>query len=123
MLEMRIIMRQSKNYTDVRRFFEGNSEGGFMHIRAWIVSPMFYTTYFKDKEKRPGSVIRLRPIEEYVQVIEGVDHTIKGYKLIISDGFDEEYGVCSIADRRLGDVAKKLLLHNVSKDYNLIPKK
>lgn len=112
-------MLQTNDYQEAKEYFERNCQYGWQHIRAWIVSPQFYTMYFKDKVKAPGAVIRLAPMEDYVEAIQGVNHTIKGYKMIVSTGFSEEFGVCYIADRGLSEAASKLLEQNVSQDYNL----
>ena len=112
-------MLQTKDYQEIKTYFERNCTYGFKHIRAWIVSPEFYMMYFKDKEKAPGAVIRLVPLHPTIEAILGVNHTIKGYKIIVSNGFSQEYGACFIADDRISENAVELLKHNVSEDYNL----
>lgn len=112
-------MLQTNDYLEVKTYFERNCKYGFQHIRAWIISPKFFTDYVNDEVKEPGAVIQVMPLEDYVQEIEGINATIKGYKTIVSDGFTYDYGVCFIADRGISEIADTLLTDNVSKDYNI----
>lgn len=112
-------MLQSTSYSDVKEYFERNCQYGYLHIRAWILSPKFHELYIKDTNRSLGAVIQIAPLETFIAEIDGTNHTVKGYKTIVSDGFLEDYGVCYIADSGLHEAAIELLKHNVSKDYDL----
>ena len=111
-------MFETNDYQEAKDYFERSCAAGWNHIYIWILSPKFHHEYMHDPIKAPGSRIRVAPIDISVAHLEMVQHTIKGYEIVISDGFDHDYGMAVITKNGKHERVDELLEHNVSKDHN-----
>ena len=85
---------QTNNYEEARRYFSNNAQHGWKHIESFIVSEQMFERLLKDDFPR-GAVIQLGKYAD-PRTLPRTNVRIKGYPIIVSNGYTVTYGVTYI---------------------------
>jgi len=115
---------ETTNYQEAKAYFLSNATYGWKHIDCFIMSEMMLEKLFEENSLGRGARILLPQGELDSFKGEKSMFTIKGYAIIVSDGFTQPYGVNFLTFREIPEGHKKALMeHNISKQSDLKYKK
>ena len=104
---------QTNNYEEARRYFSNNAQHGWKHIESFIVSEQMFERMLKDGFPR-GAVIQLGKYAD-PRTLPRTNVRIKGYAIIVSNGYTETYGVTYILyEDEFKEGLMDLLARNIS---------
>ena len=107
---------QTNNYEEARRYFSSNAQYGWKHIESFIVSEQMFERLLKDDFPR-GAVIQLGKYAD-PRTLPRTNVRIKGYPIIVSNGYTLPYGVTYIMYKdEFGEEVMGLLSTNISKSF------
>jgi len=108
----------TNNYEEAKHFFESNSRFGFNHILLFIVSPDFFIQYSLDKDIINGRVISIAYPHPVIAKLNFISNSLKGYKVMISQGFSCDFGVKYITkNKEITPEIKDLIAQDVTNHY------